>query len=926
MFKPSLVHTAIATAIALSSQNLIAAEVETEENAEEDVEVIQVSGIRASNSMALALKRDNVQITDTIISEDIGKFPDNNVVESLQRVTGVQVTGRGGGETSNITIRGLGDIATTVNGRQVFTGNGRSVALQDIPASLLNSVSVYKTRSAKELEGGLAGLIDVKTHRPFNFEGNKLVVAAKGTYQDTSGEIDPNVSLLASTRWESDLGEFGALVNLSMVKTRWRDETIWVGSLDPYDINTHDAFNQSFKSQELSSAPGSTLEYNGQTHEYVLLRDAMGWNDIRGERERPAANISLQWRPNDDSEYIFEAFYNGYRNEGYNAFFFANSNSGNNFRDYELYDNSNVVKRMYINNPAFFSSGDGSTGKTDSYLYALGGKWHVGNDLTIESELIYQDSTFTHEFNYQQANGNFYQAIIDFNYELSSMPYVQYLDNPDTADVDESDLTNPSFYSLSNYGDNGGHDQGDALTWTLDAEYILDAGIFETVSFGARIDKRTAVNEDGDYGGGCAIDCNNIEGLLPGVLSANDGDFFDGVAYIPRQYLVVDGRYLLDNQDKMNELYGIDNLGADPARSFNVEELSTTFYAQTKYAIDLGGNLLDGEIGFRYIKATNDLEFFGNDPVTGEVGIVDQSTSSSVLLPNLMMRYELAEDVIARFSYGESINRPGFDLLNPSLVINPPVAWTESDWGTASSGNKDLKPESSKNYDFSLEWYFAESSSLYGVVFKRDIEGRILNQGTNVVLTDRPDEDENGRYILNSPQNSGKGKLDGIEVGFQYFPDGLPELLDGIGIMASYTLIDSELENPVFAEADDGGAPVLTGYENVPVFGVSDSSYSAILAYEKEDFSLRLSYVYRSDYTASQNNCCSMPSLVVAEPEQTMDFQFSYDVNENLVLTFDAVNIMQEIYHSSYSDQILFNNGSGKYARTFSIGMRYSME
>ena len=123
MFTRSLLSIAIASSISLMCQNAYA----EEEKKVDEIEVIQVTGIRDSLTKAIELKRQNVQIVDSIIAEDIGKFPDNNVVEALQRVTGVQVTGRGGGEVSGVTIRGLGDVSTTINGRQIFTSTGRSV-------------------------------------------------------------------------------------------------------------------------------------------------------------------------------------------------------------------------------------------------------------------------------------------------------------------------------------------------------------------------------------------------------------------------------------------------------------------------------------------------------------------------------------------------------------------------------------------------------------------------------------------------------------------------------------------------------------------------------------------------------------------------------------------------------------------------------
>ena len=142
MFKRT--HLATAVVLALSSTMLQAQEADTtQEDASQEVEVIEVSGIRASLNKAINIKRQNMQIVDAIVAEDIGKFPDNNVVEALQRVTGVQVTDRASGEVNTVSIRGLTDVTTTVNGRNIFTSTGRSIALADIPAALLQSANVY---------------------------------------------------------------------------------------------------------------------------------------------------------------------------------------------------------------------------------------------------------------------------------------------------------------------------------------------------------------------------------------------------------------------------------------------------------------------------------------------------------------------------------------------------------------------------------------------------------------------------------------------------------------------------------------------------------------------------------------------------------------------------------------------------------------
>jgi iron complex outermembrane receptor protein len=131
---------------------------------------IVVTGVRASIVGALNRRRESTQIVDSIVAEDVGKLPDNNVVEALQRVTGIQVTNRASGEAAGIQIRGLPDALTTLNGRNIFTSSGQSFSLQDISANLIKRVDVFKTRSADQIETGLAGQVDVVTRRPFDFD------------------------------------------------------------------------------------------------------------------------------------------------------------------------------------------------------------------------------------------------------------------------------------------------------------------------------------------------------------------------------------------------------------------------------------------------------------------------------------------------------------------------------------------------------------------------------------------------------------------------------------------------------------------------------------------------------------------------------------------------------------------------------------
>lgn len=897
-----------------------------------EIEEIVVTGIRQSLTKAADIKRESLQIVDAIVAEDIGKFPDNNVVEALQRVSGIQVTGRGGGEASTVTIRGLGDVSTTVNGRQIFTSSGRSVALADIPASLLAGVEVYKTRSADLVEGGVAGQIDVKTHRPFDFEDATVVLAGRGIYATNTEKTDPNLSALFSNRWDTDAGEFGALLNLSYAKTNYRDENIWNGSSDPYYADSLFRIPE-FDSNgvvvdrgtPLSTAAGSTLNVNGVDHEYVLMRDAMGgWNTF-GERERPAANISLQYAPNDTSKYFFEAFYNGYENTDSNSLLFAFVNHFDHYRDQVLYPGTNVVKENYINNPYIFSSTQARTGETDSFQYALGGEWQLSDHFTVESELVYQTSEYQW-FNQIQDMGSVrHRLAVDFNHDNSGTPALAFPDNPDTPDIDESDLTNPVGWNRSWYFDQHGRDKGDAVTWDADADYFIDEGFFRKLSFGLRIDLRTAESQAGDRSADCGAvaSCRDHSAITDPVNAdlyrATPFDFFEGEAIFPRQWIVADYGYLLSSADATRALYGFapGRPAFDPARHFDIEENTYAGYLQTDFKTDLSFGTIDGQIGVRVVQADTDLGF---NELVDEWVPASLSKSQTDVLPSAVVRYKPTEEVIARVAYGKTIGRPSFNQLNPAMVLTPPSS-TGASFGYASSGNPDLEPVEAQTLDIGLEYYFSDSSNVYGVLFFRDVDGFIFNVDRSIQITDRTPE-LNGNYVLTSPQNAGSGKLDGFELGFQYFPDGLPSWLQGIGLQGNYTRIDSESRDPVYDEDD---TTQLLGYVTNPVVGVSDWSYSVVLAYERKNFSTRLSWVDRDEFLTGYNYCCSMPTQVYSKGEASMDFQVTYDVSDALSITFDAVNLTGEIYQDYYGDPRLFNLGTFNYSRTYALGLRYRL-
>ena len=940
MFK----KTALASAMLAAMTAQIASAQEQNPPAQDgQVEEVVVTGIRGSLTKALDIKRDSPQIVEAIVAEDIGKFPDNNVIESLQRITGVQVTGRGGGEADVISIRGLNDVHTTVNGRDVYTGIGRAIALQDIPASLLSGVTVYKTRTADQVERGIAGSIDVKTNRPFDFSDAKVVLAGRAIYSDQPDEIDPNISALFSNRWELESGgEFGALLNVSYAETHYRDDTITAGAVFPF-FNTHP--ESGFSPYEripaesptkvrywepglemgLPNTPGSTLSIEGADYDYLLMRDAIFGTSYTGLRERPAASLSLQWAPNDELELLGEVFYTGYRNESQNAMWFSNTfeHQEGNIDIPLVYEGTNVVKEHQGWSNGGFQSGDYATGKTDSFLYALGATWTPTDTVKVKSELLFQESEYSNEFFAMRFVRTAYGINVDYN-DRDGVPSIKFIDNPATS-VNETDMAAVDNWNASTIWDNGGRDLGDSVTFTTDVEWELDTSFIQKIKAGGRYEERNA--QQFGRGQDSSTYAGTVSELMTALVEAGasgDGsgliftanDYFQGRANIFDSFITANGSYLLANSEAVRTVY--DRKTENLVKTLDVTEESAALYATARYALS---DSVTGDIGVRYVDYTQTLESWAETGMnTDKYDEGAGEGKADKVLPSLSLNWNINDDLVARFAYTQTLRMPNFTDLNPLQYTQDPL--TDVPYGTATGGNPNLKPTESTNYDLSLEWYFAEGSSLYGAVFKREIDGLVIG-GRSIITGTNQETGEPQDYVLTSSVNAANGELSGVEVGLVYFPDNLPQVLDGLGIQASYTALDSSQQTPEF-DNDDGS---ITGYVETKMAGVSDSSYSVVLAYDKEVFDARLSYVWREEfYSGNEAAIFANPIQFWSRPEQSLDLQISWDVTDELMLTFDATNLLDDVYQNYYGEgnQNLYNFGSGVYSKTFALGARYS--
>jgi TonB-dependent receptor len=900
---------------------------------------IVVTGVRASIVGALNVRKLSTQIVDSIVSEDVGKLPDNNVIEALQRVTGVQVTNRTGGEASGISIRGLPDALTTLNGRNIFTAAGQSFSLQDISANLVKQIDVYKTRAAEQIETGLAGQVDVATRRPFDFDGFAISGLVRGIYNEQADTYNPNVALLVSDRWETGIGDIGLLVNGSYSRTKYRDMTVTAGALVPFATMTPadgtglSPFQRIFpatvnpltgqfvtapaagewtpgRNEGLPTAAGSTMTVNGVDTPYYLSRDAAFSSDLYGKRERPSFNVAMQWAPNSSSVYTAEVFYSGFRGETFNSLQFS-------FVDYwadpqqpTLYDGTNIVKSRTANSVYGFNSGDYTSNKTDSFVYALNGKWDLGERGKIIGDIAYQTSQNKTSFIAMRTDRVADSINVDFN-AGGGIPSYHF--------SDDSLLTDPAVWNVAQLYDNAQNDKGSAITGTLDAYYTWDEGFIRQIKGGFRYDDRKAsTSVRSQDAGGLGVPLST---LPEGATFTNSG-FYDGRADVPTSWVLANGYWLHGNADTVRGLYGLktsDQLSLQ--KVFDIDENTIAIYAQVDGELSIFGQPLKLQGGVRYVTVDTNYNFFDryNNGAHTQV-----ASGSEKFLPSFTARYEIASNLRLRFNYGETLRRPNFSDINPNYTLTGDL--TGLGYGSGTAGTADLKPTHSKNFDLALEWYFDRDSAIYVTGFRREVDGlvvpltireTILNNGIVAGATNS--------FAITRPVNASNGVLKGIELGLTYFPHYLPGPLDGLGFVGSVTILDSKQNIP---ESDAAGN--IVGQSTSSFFGVSKLSYNATLAYDKGPIGARLSYVWRKEFLANNEaRLFANPIGVWRSPEKSLDLQLTYNLSDSLGVTFDAVNLTKSTQQTYYKFGDMggpeqFNLGTTLLARTFALGVRYT--
>jgi len=841
--------------------------------ASESLETVVVTGMKASLSKAQDRKRNADQVVDSIVADDIGKLPDANVAEALQRIAGVQIS-RSRGEGDRVQVRGLSQTQTLRNGRSIFSaGKERGLSFQDVPAELLAGADVYKTPTADQVEGGIAGLIDLRTRKPFDFTGAKLAATLKDSYADLAGKSKLEGSVLASNRWDLGGGrQLGGLISLAKQKRAYRADT-----------------------QELG-APAQLADGSG------IYAPLGVWNAYEmGSRDRTGATAALQYRPSRDTEYALDVHHTRLKTQTdtygfYASPYWANWDAKTSLG--ALWPNGTITKDANGNlaKGAFWGASMSTSAfvadnETKTTQAALSGKWQLA-DWTVKSELGHTKSDFSRI--YQEARLGFWTNNPGFAFDLTT-------DVPSAAPVlaAASDLTTPAQYWADKALYFRQENSAKETTFRLDGERRFD-GLLSRVRTGLRLADRKAtsaeINTIDDLFSSSAT--GPVAGAAPaladkvGVIAYDDLLKYAGSGDTPRQWLSVTDLGWLRDPATARAAMGLTVPGFDAAQTFDYREKTQAAYGVADLDGELAGMPWSGNVGLRFVRTE------GKRAYTTVAGApASLKSSDNDWLPSLNFRLDLSSKLVARLGASKVVTQPNFDQLTPSLSLN-------ANDKTGYLGNPTLGALHARQLDLSLEYYLSKSDHVYAAAFHKRVDGFL--QTTTQSLTYG-----GSTYTVSTPSNGEDGSIKGLEVGYQAFFTSLPGLLRGLGMQANYTYVDSSAPGPINGQ-------------KTQLEGLSRDSYNVVGMYDYEQFALRLAYNWRSKYIAGTSNYYANNGNTIAQTPISvkgygmLDAYVSWAITPQLKLAVEANNLTRTVRHSTY--------GVGDLARgTYADDRRYAV-
>lgn len=884
-----------------------------EQLSSESLETIVVTGsFRDSLEKAIDIKRATVGQTDTILAEDIGKFPDLNLAESLQRIPGVSIA-RDAGEGRQISVRGLGPDFTRVriNGLEALTttggtdssggsNRGRGFDFNIFASELFNQITVHKTAAAELEEGSLGATVDLRTARPFDYGGFTAVASAQGSYSDLSETADPRAAAMISNIFAD--GALGALFSVAYTKRRLVEEghsTVrWDNGTSSGGFNATSPF-----------APARlATTFHPRLPRYGVLEH---------EQERLGLTGSLQWQATDVTLFTLDALYaniDATRSEDFlEAVSFSRTGAAGKpetiVRDGVVDSRGNLVYGVFDNVDIRSESRFDELETTFKQL-SLDGEHAFSDTFRISGSIGTSRS----------AHDNPVQTTITFDRPNAQNYIWDYRDNDRLPLLSYGfDVNNPANWQFApglseirlrpQFVDNDFDTRKIDFGWDLSDAFTVKGGIFQKdYEFRSRELRRaseTAVPT--------LPDGTTVADLLRRVsLSDLDTPSGNDSFWIAPDIAAFDA--LFDIYSNSGTFALSSDVASARGNNRSVEETDSGGWVQGDFRSELAGVPLRGNFGVRYVKteqASTGFAIANNVPVLTTVERDYEDT-----LPSFNLVGEFTDSFLVRFGAAKVMARPGLGNLTPGVTVS-----VSGGNRTVNGGNPNLDPFRAKTADLGFEWYFAEESLLSLALFWKDIESFVqtsretrpyntsglpdsLLVGTGALPTDD--------FTFNIPVNTPGGKLKGFEVSYQQPFTFLPGFWSNFGTILNFTYVDSKIQYVTAA-----GVNSL----NTDLVGLSKNAYNATLYYEQERFSARVSAAYRDDYLTTvpgRNNS----NVEGTKATTNIDASASWKLNDNVEFTFEGINLTDEFsdqWVDSVGDRVSVYHHTG---RTFMLGVR----
>jgi len=861
------------------------------------LEEITVTGIRKSIEDSIKIKRDLEIVSDTISAEDVGQFPDSNLAEALQRITGVQITrqspdGVSANEGQHVSVRGLpsdfnyvglnGEGVASASNNLVAYTSARNFNFSVLAPDFISSLEVYKSPSADLTEGGVAATINVKTVLPFDIGKRMFKASFEGQSNSRATEVLPKLSAIYSDIFAD--GQLGLTAGYAWNKRKYIGTSVTDFQFDPQTVNGQN--------------------YLGLDGNFIF--------NTRDDFDTKTAYGALQYRPINDLIFSFIALHTKTTDGAEFNSFGVRPQYGSSYSS--LVADANKVLTTQV--------GDGIYYETATYdhldattldNFTLKTEWSAGN-LAIDGALDYSKSLSTNEY--------FVIDALEWGAAGVGPPYSGGYQirpgDPIASFVTDPTLntSDPNNYFINLVGGETLRRENTIRSARIDATYQLTDGFIKSIKVGARYSAERSTNADAfNYEPG-----RRLAGIAPYVTASSIPgptlSGYNGSANVPFQYPY------LNTQSYLNALYGGSRdiwLNSPttqaiplPTNNYTVEEKNTGLYAMARYGFDWLFPV-HGNLGVRFVHTQQEVTNTAVDlngitiitppppppapSVIVPVGtLYTLSRSYNDVLPSFNLVMDLNSDLLLRLAAAKVMSRPTLDSLVPRYAVSTGAT------NTVTGGNPDLNPFRAWQGDLSLEYYFQPGSLASAALFYKSVQSFIQTQHRPLVL-------QGVTFDQTLPVNSSGGYVEGMEVSYTQQFKFLPSFLSGFGVQANATWAQG------MTDADPAAGLKEHAFENL-----SKWTANASVFYSAYGANARLAYNYRSDYLLDDNVRGIGTTAAYGDSFYTLDFQASYAITSFLTLFAEANNLTRE--PQVFSMKVNNGGASSSYPQTWIEGER----